>query len=91
MPFLKKKIDEDYLITEKTEVNYSLEEWKQTWMNRLGDNVLFISALNQENIEEFKKKIYEAVREIHVTRFPYNSCLYQEHDSYVEGENDEAE
>ncbi len=89
--YSEEKIDEDDLVTEKTEVHYSLEEWKQTWMNRLGDNVLFISALNQENIEDFKKKIYEAVREIHVTRFPYNSFLYPEYDAYVEQEKDEEE
>jgi GTP-binding protein HflX len=89
--YSEEKIDEDDLVTEKTEVHYSLEEWEQTWMNRLGDNVLFISALNQENIEDFKKKIYEAVREIHVTRFPYNSFLYPEYDAYVEEEKDEEE
>ena len=89
--YSEEKIDEDDLVTEKTEVHYSLEEWKQTWMNRLGDNVLFISALNQENIEDFKKKIYEAVRQIHVTRFPYNNFLYPEYDAYVEGEKDEEE
>src|SRR5680860_6182 len=78
------KIDEDDLVTEKTKAHYSLEEWRQTWMNRSGDNVLFISALNHENIEDFKKKIYEVVRQIHVTRFPYNSFLYPEYDAYVE-------
>src|SRR5680860_1166862 len=82
--YSEEKIDEDDLVTEKTKAHYSLEEWRQTWMNRLGDNVLFISALNHENIEDFKKKIYEAVRQIHVTRFPYNSFLYPEYDAYVE-------
>src|SRR5680860_1521673 len=82
--YSEEKIDEDDLVTEKTKAHYSLEEWRQTWMNRLGDNVLFISALNQENIEDFKKKIYEAVRQIHVTRFPYNNFLYPEYDAYVE-------
>jgi len=89
--YSEEKIDDDDLVTEKTKAHYSLEEWRQTWMNRLGDNVLFISALNQENIEDFKKKIYEAVRQIHVTRFPYNSFLYPEYDAYVEEEKDEEE
>lgn len=89
--YSEEKIDEDDLVTEKTKAHYTLEEWRQTWMNRLGDNVLFISALNQENIEDFKKKIYEAVRQIHVTRFPYNSFLYPEYDAYVEEEKDEEE
>ena len=89
--YTEEKIDEDDLVTEKTKAHYSLEEWRQTWMSRLGDNVLFISALNQENIEDFKKKIYEAVRQIHVTRFPYNSFLYPEYDAYIEGEKDEEE
>jgi GTP-binding protein HflX len=89
--YAEEKIDEDDLVTEKTKAHYTLEEWRQTWMSRLGDNVLFISALNQENIEDFKKKIYEAVRQIHVTRFPYNSFLYPEYDAYIEEEKDEEE
>ena len=76
-------IDEDDLITEKTTAHYSLAEWKRTWMNKVGDDVLFISAINKENIEEFRKKVYEAVREIHITRFPYNNFLYPEYDAYT--------
>ena len=68
--------DDDDLIAERTEVNYSISEWKSTWMNRVGDNALFISALNKENLDEFRKRVYKEVREIHVTRFPYNQFLY---------------
>lgn len=82
----EEKIEEDDLITEKTTSHYTLTEWKQTWMNRLGDDVLFISALNKENFEEFRKKVYEAVRKIHITRFPYNNFLYPEYDAYGEEE-----
>ncbi|WP_452230335.1 MULTISPECIES: GTPase HflX [unclassified Lacinutrix] len=72
--------DETDLITERTEEHYSLDEWKKTWMHRVGkDNALFISALNKENIEGFKKRIYDEVREIHVTRFPYNHFLYPDY------------
>ncbi|WP_081210332.1 GTPase HflX [Salegentibacter sediminis] len=78
------KIEEDDLMTERTSAHYSLKEWKNTWMNRMGDNVLFISALNKENMEEFRKKVYEAVRQIHITRFPYNNFLYPEYDKYGE-------
>jgi GTP-binding protein HflX len=84
--FVEEKIEEDDLITERTEANYSLEEWKRTWMNRMGDNVLFISALNKDNIEEFRKKVYDVVRDIHVTRFPYNNLLYPEYESIDEEE-----
>ncbi|UZH56463.1 GTPase HflX [Salinimicrobium tongyeongense] len=80
------KIEEDDLVTEKTSSHYTLAEWENTWMNRLGDNVLFISALNKENMEEFRKKVYEAVREIHITRFPYNNFLYPEYDTYTDEE-----
>ena len=71
--------DDDDLVTERTSVHYSLEEWKKTWMNRVGNNALFISALNKENIDVFKKRVYDEVREIHVTRFPYNHFLYQDY------------
>lgn len=80
------KIDADDLMTEKTSSHYTLAEWEKTWMNRLGDDVLFISALNKENLEEFRKKVYEAVRKIHITRFPYNNFLYPEYDAYGEEE-----
>lgn len=78
------KIKEDDLITEKTSAHNTLKEWKKTWMNKMGDNVLFISALNKENFEDFRRKVYEAVREIHITRFPYNNFLYPEYDKYGE-------
>ncbi len=82
--YSEEKIAEDDLVTEKTKAHYSLEEWRETWMNRLGDNVLFISALEKENMEDFRKKVYEAVRKIHITRFPYNNFLYPEYDNYGE-------
>ena len=72
--------DETDLIAEKTQVNYTLAEWQKTWMNKIGNNALFISAINKENLEEFKKRIYDEVREIHVTRFPYNAFLYPDYD-----------
>ncbi len=77
-------IDEDDLVTEKTEVHYTLEEWRKTWMNKLGDNCLFISALNKENLEEFKEKVFEEIKKIHITRFPYNDFLYDEYEEEKE-------
>ncbi|WP_028871896.1 GTPase HflX [Psychroserpens burtonensis] len=71
--------DDDDLVTERTSLHYSLDEWKKTWMNRVGNNALFISALNKKNIDIFKKRIYDEVREIHVTRFPYNNFLYPDY------------
>jgi GTP-binding protein HflX len=72
-------IEEDDLVTERTTAHFTLEEWKNTYFNKLGDKVLFISALNKENMDEFRKRVYHAVRDIHVTRFPYNNFLYPEH------------
>jgi len=74
-------IDDDDLVTEKTKAHYTLEDWEKTWMNRLDENnCLFISALNKENLEEFRSKVFEEVKKIHITRFPYNDYLYQEYD-----------
>ena len=72
------EIEEDDLITEKTKKHYTLEEWKKTWMNELGENVIFISAKDKKNIDDLKELMYSKVREIHVTRFPYNNFLYPE-------------
>jgi len=73
-------IDEDDLVTEKTKAHNTLNEWQKTWMAKLGENCVFISALNKENFEEFKKKVFDAVKKIHITRFPYNDFLYQEYE-----------
>jgi len=77
--YVHETIDEDDLITEKTSKHFTLSEWKQTWMQKVGDRALFISALNKENLEDFRKRVYDDVRDIHVTRFPYNNFLYPEH------------
>lgn len=80
-------IEADDLMTEKTTKHYTLEEWKQTWMSKLGENhTLFISATEKENFEEFREKVYEAVRSIHITRFPYNKFLYPDYKDAVEKE-----
>ncbi|MFN3967578.1 GTPase HflX [Flavobacterium sp.] len=79
------QIEADDLITEKTTKHYTLEEWKATWMSNVGEkNALFISATNKENFEEFREKVYEAVREIHITRFPYNKFLYPDYKDVIE-------
>jgi GTP-binding protein HflX len=82
-------IDEDDLITEKTRKHYTLEEWKTTWMNNVGrEKAIFISATNKENFEEFRERVYEAVREIHISRFPYNKFLYPDFKDVIEKEED---
>jgi GTP-binding protein HflX len=83
-------IDEDDLMTEKTPRHFTLQEWKSTWISRVGEeNALFISATNKENFEEFRERVYEAVRHIHVTRFPYNKFLYPDYKDAVEKEDKE--
>ncbi|MCF1190560.1 GTPase HflX [Mangrovimonas sp. AS39] len=76
--------DKEDLMTERTKANYSLDEWKKTWMGRIGDNALFISALNRNNLEDFRAKVYNEVRKIHVTRFPYNHFLYPDYNEFTE-------
>ncbi|KAF2079278.1 GTPase HflX [Flavobacterium sharifuzzamanii] len=83
-------IDEDDLITERTRKYWTLDEWKQTWMSNVGqDKALFISARNKENFEEFRETVYEAVRQIHITRFPYNNFLYPDYKDAVEKDEEE--
>ncbi|MBT8235763.1 MAG: GTPase HflX, partial [Bacteroidia bacterium] len=76
--YVPEQIEEDDLVTIHTSRHFSIEEWKKTWFQRLGDNVIFISALKKENLEEFRTVLYKMVREIHITRFPYNNFLYPE-------------
>ncbi len=73
-------IDEDDLVTERTKAHYTLGDWKKTWMNDVEKENIFISALNKENLEEFKAKTYDEVKKIHIKRFPYSHFLYDEYD-----------
>ena len=83
------KIDESDEAIEKTPKNFSLEDWKNTWMSKLGENnTLFISATEKENFEAFREKVYEAVRTIHISRFPYNKFLYPDYKDVIEEEED---
>lgn len=72
-------IEEDDLETERTKAHYSLDEWRQTWMNNEEGDAIFISALHKEHLDEFKKILYQKVRTIHLSRFPYNNFLYPEY------------
>jgi GTP-binding protein HflX len=81
------KIDESDETIEKTSKNFSLQDWEKTWMNNLGENnTLFISATEKENFEAFREKVYEAVRSIHISRFPYNKFLYPDYKDVIEEE-----
>lgn len=67
--------DEDDL-TPATKENMTLDDLKKTWMARLNENCLFISAKERQNIDEFREVIYKKVRELHVQKYPYNDFLY---------------
>jgi len=70
-----KQKDEDDL-TPKTKINISLDELKNSWIAKNNSPCIFISALKKENIEELRKILYEKVKEIHITRYPYDDFLY---------------
>ncbi|WP_455663961.1 GTPase HflX [Phocaeicola sp.] len=67
-------------LTPKTKENITLEELMKTWMAKLNDNCIFISAREKTNMEELKTIIYNKVRELHVQKYPYNDFLYQTYD-----------
>jgi GTP-binding protein HflX len=80
--------DEDDLAPMKRE-NLSLEELKKTWMAKMHDNCIFISAREKQNIDELKELMYQNVKAIHIERYPYNDFLFQRY-TEVELENDET-
>ncbi len=63
-------------LTPPTKENVSLDELKQTWMAKLNENCIFISAKAKTNIDEFRETLYKKVREMHVQKYPYNDFLY---------------
>ena len=73
------KKDEDDL-TPRTKENLTLEELMRTWMAKLEDNCIFISARQRENIEELKSAVYKQVKALHVQKYPYNDFLYQKYE-----------
>ena len=67
-------------LTPATKENVTLDELRRTWMARLGDNCIFISAREKENIDELRDTLYRKVRELHVQKYPYNDFLYPKMD-----------
>src|ERR1700741_113399 len=63
-------------LTPMTKKNLSLQQLKNTWMGKLDHPCVFISALDKKNVEEFKKMVYDKVKELHIKRYPYNNLLY---------------
>ena len=80
--YKREEYDETDLINDYSEKNFTLEEWKNTWISKLGKNVIFISATKKTNIDEFKKIVYREVRKIHIKRYPYNNFLYPDIDKF---------
>ncbi len=67
-------------LTPRTKENIPLDELMRTWMAKLNDNCLFISAVKKENIDTLKETLYKKVRELHVQKYPYNDFLYDNYD-----------
>lgn len=71
-------------LTPMTRENISLDEFRRTWMSRMDNNCVFISAKERVNIDELKALLYQKAKEIHTARFPYNDFLYQKYDEMSE-------
>ncbi len=80
--YKREDYDESDLINDYSERNFSLKEWEETWISKLGENVVFISATKKTNLDEFKKTVYREVRKIHIKRYPYNNFLYPDIDKF---------
>lgn len=75
--YIPKAVDD---LTPRTRENISLEELKASWMSRMADDAVFISAKKGTNIDELKQRIYDKAKQVHLTRFPYNDFLFQKYD-----------
>lgn len=79
--YIEKDADD---LTPLSKENITLEELKQTWMSKLDSNCIFISAKNLSNMDALKTMVYQKVKDIHITRFPYNDFLFQKYDDLGE-------
>ena len=68
-------------LTPPTRENVTLDELRRTWMAKLGDDCIFISAREKQNIDELRDVMYKRVRELHVQKYPYNDFLYDNYES----------
>ena len=71
--FVEKEEDD---LTPKTKENFSLEDLQKTWIAKMEENTIFISALNKTNFRQLRKLLYEKVKALHIKRYPYNNYLY---------------
>ncbi len=81
--YIEKAADD---LTPRTRENISLDELRETWMAKMNDNCIFISATERSNIEELKAMLYQRVKEIHTQRFPYNDFLFQHYEDIATDE-----
>ena len=66
------------LIEDVNDMDYeknSIESLKKS-LKKKYDKIFFMSALNKDDINNFRRDIYKEIRKIHITRFPYNAFLY---------------
>jgi len=70
--------DSDNLISKKTNKNFTIEELETSWVSQSNGKSVFISALQKDNFKKFREDTYKVVRDIHITKFPYNHFLYPE-------------
>lgn len=71
-----------------TKRNYSLEDLKKMWYAKENAPCIFISAAKKDNVEEFRQMLYEEVKKVHLTRYPYDKLLYE--DAWTQAEDVEA-
>jgi GTP-binding protein HflX len=78
-------------LTPLTRQNIGLEELQRTWMAKMNDNCIFISARERTNLDALRTTLYQRIKEIHVTRFPYNDFIFQHYSEDAEQDNPNSE
>ena len=61
--------------------NLSLDDLKRSWMSRLGEDCIFISAREKSNIDDLRQLMYDRIKAIHVKRYPYNDFLFENYEN----------
>ncbi len=79
--YIEKEEDD---LSPMTKDNLSLEDLKKSWMSKMSNDCIFISAKDKTNVDELRNKLYEKVKEIFIQIYPYNDFLYQKYDEDIE-------
>ena len=67
---------DEFSLEPKKQINYTLEEFKNSWIAKENTPCIFISAREKIGIDKLRGDLYKMVAEIHAGRYPFDNFLW---------------